>query len=74
MGTSAPAWALHGISYASDLQSTAPQVFAFLRRPLSVEIPVPAYICRYSLERSKNATRVRSVGVQEDLFQIAPIA
>jgi hypothetical protein len=50
------------------------QVFAFFRRALSVEMPVPAYICRYSLESSTNATRARNVGVQEDLFQIAPIS
>src|ERR1039458_7733123 len=42
------------------------QLFDFLRRALSVEIPVPAYICRYSLERNMKATRARKFGVQAD--------
>ena len=45
--------------------------FAFLRRALSVEIPVPAYICRYSFDNSTNDTRARRVGVHEDLFHTA---
>lgn len=45
---------------------------AFFFRALSVEIPVPAYICRYSLDSMTKATRARRVGVHADRFQIAP--
>ena len=44
--------------------------FAFLRRALSVLIPVPAYILRYSLERKTKATRARSVGAHSERFQM----
>jgi hypothetical protein len=46
------------------------QVFDFFRRALSVEIPVPAYICRWSFERSIQAILACRVGVQADLCQI----
>jgi len=48
------------------------QRFDFLRRALSVEIPVPAYICRYSFDKNMNAIRDFKFGVQADRFQIAP--
>ena len=44
----------------------------FLRRALSVEIPVPAYICRYNFDRKMNPSRARRVGVQAERSQIAP--
>src|SRR5882724_5429882 len=47
------------------------QRFDFFLRALSVEIPVPAYICRYSFDRKTKATLAFSVGVHSDLCQIA---
>src|SRR5579863_4846970 len=47
------------------------QFFDFLRRALSVEIPVPAYICRYSFDRKMKPSLARKVGVHSDRFQIA---
>jgi len=46
-------------------------LFALLRRALSVASPVPAYICRYSFEISTNPARARRFGVHEALFQMA---
>jgi hypothetical protein len=46
-------------------------VFAFFRRALSVEIPVPAYICRYSFESITKATLALRFGTHADLCQIA---
>jgi hypothetical protein len=46
-------------------------VFAFFFRALSVEISVPAYICRYSFDRNMNAILAFSVGVQADRCQTA---
>src|SRR6478672_11297879 len=45
--------------------------FDFFRRALSVEIPVPAYICRYSLERNTKASRDLKLGQQAERSQIA---
>jgi len=47
------------------------QVLDFFRRALSVEIPVPAYIWRYSLDRKMKPSLARRVGVHSDLSQIA---
>jgi hypothetical protein len=69
-------WMSSGIGFARNILLVCRAIhradaFAILRRALSVEIPVPAYICRYSLDSSTNAKRARRVGVHEDLFQIA---
>ena len=45
--------------------------FDFFRRALSVDIPVPAYICRYNFDRNMKAIRALKLGVQADRFQIA---
>jgi hypothetical protein len=47
------------------------QVLAFFFRALSVEIPVPAYICRYSFDKNRNAILAFSVGVQAERCQTA---
>ena len=52
------------------LASNRAQELDLLRRALSVEIPVPAYICRYSLEMKTNASRDLKFGVQLDRFQM----
>ena len=52
------------------LASNRAQELDLLRRALSVEIPVPAYICRYSLEMKTNASRDLKLGVQLDRFQM----
>ena len=46
------------------------QVLDFLRRALSVEMPVPAYIWRYSFDKSMKAMRARRVGVQAERCQM----
>ena len=48
------------------------EVFAFFRRALSVEIPVPAYICRYNFDSNTKATLALRFGTHEDLFQTEP--
>ena len=40
-------------------------------RALSVAIPVLAYICRYSFEINRNATRARSERTQRERCQVA---
>ena len=44
--------------------------FAFFFRALSVEIPVFAYICRYSLEMKTNASQSFKFEAQLDRVQI----
>jgi hypothetical protein len=57
-------------SLRHGLASNRAQKLDLLRRALSVEIPVPAYICRYSLEIKTNASRDLKLGVQLDRCQI----
>ena len=46
---------------------------ARLLRALSVEIPVLAYICRYSFDTNTNARRARSDVTHRDRFQMDPM-
>ena len=46
------------------------QLVAFLRRALSVVMPVLAYIYRYSFEINRKASRARRFGVIVERFQI----
>ena len=62
-----------GRAWKSRRQGTASQraqALARFLRALSVEMPVLAYICRYSFEIKTNARRARRLGVQRDRFHI----
>jgi hypothetical protein len=64
-----------GIGFAwnnrrDDRASQRANSVARLFRALSVEIPVFAYICRYSFEMNRNAKRLRMEETHSDRFQM----
>jgi len=64
-----------GVAWNSFLHCFAVQRahdFDFFRRALSVEMPVPAYICLYNLDRNMKAILDRKLGVQADRFHTGP--
>ena len=56
-------------SRRQGIASQRAQALARFLRALSVEMPVLAYICRYSFEIKTNARRARRLGVQRDRLQ-----
>jgi hypothetical protein len=60
------AWNSRRVGFASKRA----QKCARLWRALSVEMPVPAYIWRYSFDTNKNAKRPRMDDTQRDRSQI----